>query len=89
MKAFLEGPAFDRAATCIASTSPTAGSCRSIQAGEFAVVAQYDGEPNGLKIHRDGRLFVADHRHGVMVVDPVSGRVEPYLTRPGSSTSMA
>ena len=26
---------------------------------------------------------MADHRHGVMVVDPVSGKVEPYLTRPG------
>jgi gluconolactonase len=49
--------------------------------GEFRVVADYDGEPNGLKIHRDGRLFVADYKNGLVIVDPETGSVEPYLQR--------
>ena len=83
MRAFLEGPSFDREGNLYCVDIAYGRILKVSPAGEFDVVAQYDGEPNGLKIHRDGRLFVADHRHGVMVVDPISGRVEPYLTRPG------
>ncbi|HZD25618.1 MAG TPA: SMP-30/gluconolactonase/LRE family protein, partial [Alphaproteobacteria bacterium] len=50
-------------------------------AGEFTVVADYDGQPNGLKIHRDGRIFIADFANGIMELDPVSGRVGAYLAR--------
>jgi gluconolactonase len=45
--------------------------------GEIDLVSEYDGEPNGLKIHKDGRIFIADYRHGVMVLDPESGAVAP------------
>lgn len=83
MRAFLEGPSFDREGNLYCVDIAYGRILKVSPAGEFDVVAQYDGEPNGLTIHRDGRLFVADHRHGVMVVDPISGRVEPYLTRPG------
>ena len=48
--------------------------------GEFEVAAAYDGWPNGLAIHRDGRIFIADYRLGIMVLDPATGRVEPFLT---------
>jgi gluconolactonase len=46
--------------------------------GNIDLVAEYDGEPNGLKIHKDGRIFIADYRHGVMVLDPESGAVAPF-----------
>jgi gluconolactonase len=46
--------------------------------GDIDLVAEYDGEPNGLKIHKDGRIFIADYRHGVMVLDPDSGSVVPF-----------
>ena len=36
---------------------------------------------NGLKIHRDGRIFVADYRNGLLRLDPGSGRVVPVLSR--------
>src|SRR3546814_20081205 len=45
------------------------------------MIAEYDGEPNGLKIHRDGRIFVADYKNGIMLVDPESGRVTPWYDR--------
>jgi gluconolactonase len=47
----------------------------------FNLVAEYDGWPNGLKIHRDGRIFIADYKHGIMLLDPVNGKVTPYLVR--------
>ena len=49
--------------------------------GEFALIAEYDGEPNGLKIAKDGRIFITDYRHGIMLLDPVSGRVSTVLER--------
>ncbi len=82
-RAFLEGPSFDRDGNlyCVDICNGRILKCDA--AGEFDVVCDYDGEPNGLKIHKDGRVFVADHAHGIMVLDPISGRIEPFLTRPG------
>lgn len=42
---------------------------------------EYDGEPNGLKIHKDGRIFIADNRNGIIVLDLATKRVEPFVTR--------
>ena len=50
--------------------------------GKVTIVAEYDGEPNGLKIHRDGRIFIADHKHGLLLLDPASGKVSTILDRP-------
>ncbi len=32
-------------------------------------MVEYDGWPNGLKIGHDGRILVADYRHGIMELD--------------------
>ena len=44
-------------------------------------MAEYDGEPNGLKIAKDGRIVITDYRHGLMMLDPRSGKVSPLLER--------
>jgi gluconolactonase len=44
-------------------------------------VVEYSGEPNGLAIHRDGRIFIADYANGIMVLDPSTGQVTPFVTR--------
>src|SRR5215470_4649158 len=49
--------------------------------GAVSVVTEYDGEPNGLKIHKDGRIFIADYKNGIVNVDPASGKVTPVLER--------
>lgn len=77
---FLEGPAFDRDGNLYLVDVPWGRILRVSPDGVWAVVAEYDGWPNGLKIHRDGRVFIADYRHGVMVMDPDGGKVEPYIT---------
>ncbi|MES2563911.1 MAG: SMP-30/gluconolactonase/LRE family protein [Pseudomonadota bacterium] len=80
LDAFLEGPAFDRDGNLYMVDIPYGRILRMSRQGEFEVAAQYDGWPNGLAIHKDGRIFIADYRLGIMVLDPKSGRVEPYLT---------
>ena len=79
MHSFLEGPSFDRHGNLWCVDLAHGRLLRISPGGEFEVALQYDGEPNGLKIHRDGRVFVADHRHGIMVHVPGSGHIEPVL----------
>jgi gluconolactonase len=78
----LEGPSFDRAGNLYVTDIPNGRVVRISTDGRVAQVAEYDGEPNGLKIHRDGRIFIADHKHGLLVLDPAAGRVSVVLDRP-------
>jgi gluconolactonase len=78
---FLEGPSFDREGNLYVVDVAWGRIFRIAPSGEVELFTEYDGEPNGLKIHRDGRLFVADYRHGIMVVDPRSRAVTPFLDR--------
>jgi gluconolactonase len=79
---FLEGPSFDRAGNLYVTDIPWGRIFKITPSGDVSVAAEYDGEPNGLKFHKDGRGFIADHKNGIMVFDPSSGKVEPYLDRP-------
>jgi gluconolactonase len=79
---FLEGPSFDRAGNLFVTDIPWGRIFKITPSGEVSVAAEYEGEPNGLKFHKDGRAFIADHRNGIMVFDPASGKVEPYFDRP-------
>ncbi|MCA7119895.1 MAG: SMP-30/gluconolactonase/LRE family protein [Acidibrevibacterium sp.] len=82
-RSLLEGPSFDRNGDLWCVDLPNGRILKLSPGGEFSVVARYDGWPNGLKIHRDGRVFIADHKHGLMVLDPASGAVRPWLERVG------
>lgn len=78
---FLEGPSLDRHGNLWLVDIPWGRIFRIDPRGGVELAAEYDGEPNGLKFHPDGRAFIADYRHGIMVMDPATGRVEPYLAR--------
>lgn len=78
---FLEGPAFDRQGDLWVTDIPHGRVFRIDPKGKFELAAQYDGEPNGLKIHRDGRIFITDYRRGLMLLDPASGRVSELVGR--------
>lgn len=49
--------------------------------GEFEIVLEYDGWPNGLKFHQDGRVFIADYKNGIMVLDLETKKIRPLLQR--------
>jgi gluconolactonase len=78
----LEGPSFDLQGNLYVTDIPNGRVFRIAPDGGVDLVAEYDGEPNGLKIHRDGRIFIADHRHGLMLLDTGSGAVTSYLEGP-------
>jgi gluconolactonase len=78
---FIEGPSFDRDGNLYIVDIPYGRIFRISPAGEFQLVAEYDGEPNGLKIARDGRIFITDYRHGLMMLDPRNGQVSSVLER--------
>ena len=76
---FLEGPSFDRSGNLYVVDIPFGRVFRITTQGEWELVAEYDGWPNGLKLHRDGRVFIADYKRGLLVLDPASGAVTPRL----------
>ena len=78
---FLEGPSFDRHGNLYCTDIPFGRIFRVSAQGAFELVAEYDGEPNGLKIHQDGRIFIADFKNGLMQLDPVRGTVTPVVSR--------
>jgi gluconolactonase len=77
----LEGPSFDREGNFWCVDIQNGRIFKVTRDGTFQLIAEYDGWPNGLKFHRDGRIFIADYKNGIMLLDPVSGKVTPYLVR--------
>lgn len=78
---FLEGPSFDKEGNLWVTDIPWGRLFRITPQGKVSIGLEYDGEPNGLKFHKDGRAFITDHKNGIMVFDPKTGKVEPFLER--------
>jgi len=81
---FLEGPVFDRSGNLYVTDIPWGRVFRIGPDREWSLVAEYDGEPNGMKFLDDGRLLITDYKNGLMVLDIASGAVTPYLARRNS-----
>lgn len=80
LHSFLEGPAFDRNGNLYAVDVAWGRIFRISPAGTFSVVAEYDGAPCGLAVHRDGRIYIADWFRGILVLDPDTGIVHDLAT---------
>ena len=83
---FLEGPSFDRQGRLYVTDIPNGRVFRITTAGEWEQIAEYDGWPNGLKIHKDGRIFITCYKRGIMELDAATGRVTPFLDSVGSES---
>lgn len=81
---YIEGPCFDTAGNLFITDIPHGRVFRIAPDGTWTTAADYDGEPNGLALHPDGRLFITDYKNGILALDPTSGRIEPVLTRSNS-----
>jgi gluconolactonase len=73
LHSFLEGPSFDRDGNLYCVDVCHGRIFKITAVGQWQVFASYAGNPNGLKIHRDGRIFVADHHLGLLCFDPRTG----------------
>lgn len=78
---FLEGPTFDRDGNLYVTDIPFGRIFRISPQGKWELVIEYDGEPNGLALHADGRMFIADYRNGILQLDVKRGTVEPIISR--------
>jgi gluconolactonase len=78
---FLEGPAFDRDGNLYVTDIPFGRVFRISPEGRVTLIAEYDGEPNGLKIHKDGRIFITDFKNGIMELDASRGTLRSVLGR--------
>ena len=65
---FLEGPCFDQGGNLYVVDIPFGRVFRISSEGNWSLVAEYDGWPNGLKCTPEGRIFVADHRLGLVEI---------------------
>lgn len=78
---FLEGPAFDCSGRLLCVDILNGRVLGHAPERGFEVLLAYEGAPNGLAIHRDGRLFIADHLLGLVVADPIGGAWSVVLDR--------
>lgn len=81
---FLEGPVFDADGHLYVTDIPFGRIFRIDPQGQWSLVAEWDGEPNGAKFLNARELLVTDYRHGLMAVDVMTGAVRPYLERRNS-----
>ena len=81
---FLEGPVFDDAGNLYVTDIPWGRVFRIDPQGAWTLVAEYDGEPNGMKFLDAGTLLITDYKNGLMCLHVASGKVTPYLERRNS-----
>lgn len=77
---FVEGPCFDHAGNLWFTDIPFGRIFKADAQGNVEQMAEYDGQPNGLALHPDGRIFIADFKNGIMVLDPETGDVSAALS---------
>jgi gluconolactonase len=79
VECFLEGPSFDRQGNLWIVDIPFGRVFRISPKNEWELAVQYDGWPNGLKFHKDGRAFICDYKKGLLALDPKTGKLETVL----------
>jgi gluconolactonase len=78
----LEGPSVDVNGNLLCTDMGAGRIYRISPEKKWEVLVEYDGVPNGCKLHKDGRAFIADRKNGLMVLDTATGRIETVLSGP-------
>lgn len=78
---FLEGPVFDGEGNLFVTDIPHGRVFRINSKGDWDLVAQWNGEPNGMKFLNRTELLITDYANGLMLLDTETGNVHPYLER--------
>jgi gluconolactonase len=80
ISSFIDGPCFDTSGNLWVADAPFGRIFRVTPTGEWDLITKYDGWPSGLKFHADGRLFIADQRHGILQFDVSLRKLTPVVT---------
>lgn len=78
---FLEGPCFDPIGNLYCVDIPFGRVFRIAPDRTWSLVVEYNGEPNGLSLHSDTQLCIADYKEGILALDLNTGKLTPFLTR--------
>ena len=78
---FLEAPVFDDDGNLYVGDIPNGRIFRIDPRGEWELVVQYDGEPNGMKFLSAGEIVIADYRNGLVALDVARGTIRDFLGR--------
>ena len=78
---FLEGPVFDKENNLYVTDIPHGRVFKITPRGEWDLVTQWDGEPNGMKFMNESEILIADYKNGLIVLDSKSGEIKPFLSR--------
>lgn len=78
---FVEGPVADASGNLYVADIPFGRIFRISPAVQWELIAEYQGEPNGMKLLDEDQLVVTDYRNGLMRVDIASGEVSAFLER--------
>ena len=77
---FLEGPGFDKDGNLLVVDIPFGRIFSISPDGEWSLVIEYDGWPNGMRQLDDGTALITDYKNGLMLLDVKAGTIQPFLT---------
>ena len=75
---FLEGPVFDAKGNLYVTDIPYGRIFKISPDKNWELVIQYDGWPNGLAIDKEGQIWIADHKQGLLRLNPSTKLLETY-----------
>ncbi|SFJ44477.1 gluconolactonase [Bosea sp. OK403] len=78
---FIEGPCFDESGNLLVVDIPYGRIFSIAPSGSWSLIVEYDGEPNGLARHPDGRILIADYRKGLLALNTRTGQIDTVLAR--------
>lgn len=76
---FLEGPAVDQGGNLWVVSINSGAVPKIAPDGKWVDVFNTGGQPQGLKFHKDGRLFGVDRKKGVFVYDVQAQKLSDYV----------
>ena len=85
---FLEGPAFDTAGNLWVVSIQSGAVSQITPDGKWTDMFNSGGQPQGLKFHKDGRLFGVDRKRGVFNYDPKTQKLSDYALYSRTRTFM-
>ena len=79
LDSFLEGPTFPPDGALFVTDIPHGRIFRISADGDWSLVADYDGWPNGMRWQSDGHLYIADYKRGILRLRAGSSVPEPVF----------
>jgi gluconolactonase len=81
---FIEGITLDRDGNIYVVDIPFGRLFKISPSKEWTQLAEWDGEPNGMALHPDGKFYITDYKAGLLTFDPTTGKIATFLGRKDS-----